>query len=81
MIKIYSKNYCPFCDMAKELFTSLGYTYEEIDVTNTPEVIMELSKTTWFRTVPQIFFWDKCMWGYSDVKALHDEWKLIELLK
>jgi glutaredoxin len=37
------------------------------------------------RTVPQIFHGEikseNLLWGYSDVKALHDQWKLLELLK
>lgn len=44
MITIYTKDYCPYCIKAKNLLDSLGASYEEIDITSTPEIIMELAK-------------------------------------
>lgn len=81
MVKIYTKDYCPYCKQAKALLDSLSIPYEEHDVTDTPEVIEELSKKSGFRTVPQIFVGDKCLGGYSDIAKLHQEGKLIELLQ
>jgi len=81
MIKVYSKNYCPFCMQAKALLNSLGQKFEEIDITDTPEVIVELAEKSGLRTVPQIFVGDKCLGGFSDIEKLHQEGKLEELLK
>lgn len=81
MVKIYTKNYCPFCIQAKELLNSLGVKYEEQDITDTPEKIEELSKISGFRTVPQIFVGDKCLGGFSDIDKLNQEGKLLGLLK
>lgn len=55
MITVYTKDYCPYCVKAKNLLTSLGATYEEVDITTTPEIIIELAKKSGMRTVPQIF--------------------------
>lgn len=55
MITVYSKGYCPYCVKAKTLLSSLGATYEEIDISESPEVITELVKKSGMRTVPQIF--------------------------
>ncbi len=79
-ITVYSKDYCPYCVMVKNLLSSLDIEYEEIDITKTPEIIMDLVKRSGMRTVPQVFLWDECLWGYDQVSKLHREWKLLELL-
>lgn len=66
---------------AKALLNSLGQKFEEIDITDTPEVIVELAEKSGLRTVPQIFVGDKCLGGFSDIEKLHQEGKLEELLK
>ena len=55
MLTIYTKDYCPYCTLAKNLLTSLGAKYQEIDITSSPEIIMNLVKKSGMRTVPQIF--------------------------
>jgi glutaredoxin 3 len=54
-ITLYTKDNCPYCVLAKNLLTSLGAEYEEIDVNATPGLIMELVKKSGMRTVPQIY--------------------------
>jgi len=81
MVKIYSKTYCPYCIKAKALFDDLDIKYEEIDITNTPEVIVEISEKSGFRTVPQIFVGDKCLGGFDDINKLNNEGKLLDLCK
>ncbi len=85
MIKIVSSDMCPYCDMAKNLLTSLDIKYEVIDITWHPEKIVELSTTTWMRTVPQIFNGEvskqNLLWGYDEIKTLHDKWELLKIIK
>jgi glutaredoxin 3 len=85
MIKIITKDYCPYCVLAKELISSLWFEYEEIDVTNDGEKLMEVVNISWMRTVPQIFAWEikteNLLWWYSDIKALNDEGILEDRLK
>ncbi len=80
MITIYTKDYCPYCVKAKNLLDSLGANYEEIDITATPEIIMELAKKSWMRTVPQIFVGDECLGGFDGINAMNNEGKLREKL-
>jgi glutaredoxin 3 len=80
MITIYTKDYCPYCVKAKLLLNSLGKEFQEIDITNTPNVMMELVQKSGMRTVPQIYVDDKCLGGYSDIQALHDKSELLPIL-
>lgn len=77
-ITLYTKDYCPYCVKAKSLLSSLGATYEEVDITNSPDTIMELLKKSGMRTVPQIFVWEECLGGYDSIAKLHEEGKLTQ---
>jgi len=81
MVKIYTKDYCPYCHKAKALLDSLGVKYQEIDVTNDPERLEEAIEKSGFRTVPQIFVGDKCLGGSDDIHRLHAEGRLLDLVK
>ena len=81
MVTIYTKNYCPYCKNAKELLDSLDVDYKEIDITDAPEKMDELSKKSGMQTVPQIFVGEKCLGGFSDIQKLHQENKLLDQLK
>lgn len=66
--------------MAKNLLTSIGATYEEVDVTHNQDVLMEIVKKSGMRTVPQIFLGEECLGGYTDIAALHADGKLVSKL-
>jgi deoxyuridine 5'-triphosphate nucleotidohydrolase len=38
---IFSKSYCPYCDMAKDLFKNLGVPYESIEVDSRSDIFTE----------------------------------------
>lgn len=80
MITIYTKDYCPYCVRAKNLLTSLGASYEEVDITSTPEVIMELAKKSGMRTVPQVFVNDICLGGFDNINAMNERGELLQAL-
>lgn len=81
MVTIYTKDYCPYCVQAKNLFTSLGVEFAEVDVTNNSDILMKIVQKTRMRTVPQIFIGDTFLGGYTDVAALHAEGKLLPMLE
>ncbi|MEK7672385.1 MAG: glutaredoxin domain-containing protein [Patescibacteria group bacterium] len=84
MVTIYTKNSCPYCIKAKALLDFLNVTYKEVDITNTPEKVQELSQRSGFLTVPQIFVGEneeRCLGGFSDIDKLNQEGKLLELVK
>lgn len=80
-IRIYTKVPCPYCVAATRFIENLGLVYEEIDLTNEPEQLMELKNRYGWTTVPMIFFGDDFIGGYTDMKALWDQGHFWERLK
>ncbi len=81
MVKIYTKDYCPYCTQAKELLKSIDIPFEEVDITATPDTINELVKKSGLMTVPQVFVGEKSLGGFSDIAKLHEEGKLVDICK
>ena len=81
-IEIYTKDFCPYCKMAKDLLDSLGQNWEEIDLTVHPDRTQEMLDRSGGRTtVPEIFIDDELIGGYDDLAALHTSGQLAEKLK
>ena len=82
MITIFSKETCPYCDMAKWLLTSLWIEYTEVDVTSDMDKLREIVVISWMMSVPQIFNWEivkKNLIGwYDELKKLNDEGELVK---
>ncbi|MGH7934542.1 MAG: glutaredoxin 3 [Candidatus Binataceae bacterium] len=80
-IQVYTTTYCPFCVRAKALLKSKGVPFEEIDVTDDPELREEMVKLAGGRrTVPEIFIDGKIIGGYDELRALDVKGKLNALL-
>ena len=77
MLTLYTKDYCPYCIKAKNLLTSIGATFEEIDITHDPEKFIEIYAKSHMRTVPQIFLGDECLGGYDSINAMHEKGELV----
>ncbi|HTN43375.1 MAG TPA: glutaredoxin domain-containing protein [Nitrospiria bacterium] len=54
-VQIYTTKFCGSCVRAKRLLEQEGIRYEEIDISDTPEVREDLVEKTGEWTVPQIF--------------------------
>ncbi len=81
-IEIYTGKPCPYCDMAKELLTRKGVSYQEIEVTHDDQKRQEMQERAMGRrTVPQIFINGKHIGGYDDLRALDQQGKLDDLSK
>jgi len=61
---------CPWCDRVKELLTSKGHTFKEIDVAPVKEFLISNGLTT----VPQVYINGEHVGGYEDTKAALEEW-------
>lgn len=81
MITLYTKDYCPYCIRAKSLLTSLGAIYEEVDISNNPELFMQIYQKSHMRTVPQIFVDDECLGGYNEIAEMHQKGELVPRIK
>jgi len=55
MITIFSKSYCPYCSAAKQFLDSIGKEYQDVDIENDREKMMEIVAISGMMTVPQIF--------------------------
>ena len=69
-VVVWSKNNCPYCDMAKKLLKQKGVDYEERNINAgnwTKEDLLNANPLA--RTMPQIFFGDECIGGYNELVA------------
>ena len=79
-VVIYTKDPCPYCCRDIHFFNEDGIKYEEVDLTDRPEEIDRIKNETGWRTVPIIMINNDLIGGYMDLKALHEEGKLENLL-
>lgn len=80
-VTLYTTAYCPYCINAKALLTRKGVTYEEIDVSRSPERMAEMLHRSKRRSVPQIFIGEHHVGGFDDLAALERGGKLDVLLQ
>jgi glutaredoxin len=72
-IKIYGKNYCPFCDSAKKMCETLGADHKYYDASADENRMQELSElATKYNhfTVPLILIEDEFVGGFSELQQL-----------
>jgi glutaredoxin 3 len=68
---VWSKNDCPQCESAKRLLKMKGVDYEERNLSTgewTKEDLFEMAPSA--RSVPQIFFDDKCIGGFNELQRM-----------
>ena len=80
MIKIYTANYCPYCEKAILLLFKKGVDFEVCDATDNKVLRESLTAETGCKTVPQIFVNDKFIGGFSDLSQLDNSGKLDMIL-
>ncbi|MDI5994994.1 glutaredoxin 3 [Pseudomonas sp. MDMC216] len=80
-VTLYTTAYCPYCINAKALLTRRGVTYEEIDVSRSPERMAEMLQRSKRRSVPQIFIGEHHVGGFDDLAALERGGELDALLQ
>ena len=68
-ITIYTSLYCGYCSAAKQLVSSRGYKYEELNMQGDEELMIEVMQKSGQRTVPQIFVGDCSVGGYQELLA------------
>jgi len=80
-VEVYTTNYCPFCTRAKALLDRKGVRFDEIDVTDDPDLREKMvERAGGRRTVPEIFINDRIVGGYDDLRALDLKGELDGLL-
>lgn len=79
-VTMYATRYCSYCMRARQLLESKGVAYKEILVDNDPASRREMEYRSGARTVPQIFFGDRCVGGFDALRALEIAGELDRLL-
>tara|TARA_B100000424_G_scaffold27853_1_gene19259 strand:- start:238 stop:492 length:255 start_codon:yes stop_codon:yes gene_type:complete len=77
-ITVYSGPMCNFCDAAKRLLVRNNLEYTEIDISTKEGLREEMTKkANGRRTIPQIFFDDHHVGGYTELRELEKNGKLL----
>ena len=81
-ILMYTGPMCNFCEAAKRLFARNNLSYKEIDISTKDGLRDEMiKKSNGKRTIPQIFFDDKHIGGYVELRELEKNNQLLDLIK
>lgn len=81
-ITIYTMDSCPYCEMAKKLFTQKGFAYDEKRVPMDDDAEWDrLEKLTGYKTMPQIFIGEQFIGGYNDLAEMNSSGKLDPLVR
>lgn len=81
-VEIYTKQFCPYCEWARELLTRKGVEFQEFDITadrHMRQIMIERANGR--TTAPQIFIGTTHVGGCDDLYALEDAGKLDPLLE
>jgi glutaredoxin 3 len=80
-VTIYTRDYCYYCQAAKQLLDRKSVPFNEINITGKPELRSEmLSRSNGRTTVPQIFVDTVHVGGCDDLYALEAAGRLDPLL-
>ena len=81
-IVMYTGPLCNFCEAAKRLFSRNNIKFKEIDI-STKDALREemIKKSNGKMTIPQIFFGEKHIGGYVELRALEKNGELNNLVK
>ena len=81
-VVIYTRDYCGYCEAAKELLHRKGVVFTEINVTGNQERRAEMTaRANGGRTVPQIFIGEVHVGGSDDLYELEEAGRLDALLE
>jgi len=81
-IIMYSGPMCNFCEAAKRLFARNNIDFKVIDISSKEGLRDEMiKKANGKRTIPQIFFDDYHVGGYTELRELEKKGELLNLIK
>lgn len=80
-IEIYTQDWCPYCDRAKQLLDRKGVAYREIPANGGSPARAEAMQRSGRTSVPQIFIAGRHVGGCDELMALERAGKLDPLLQ
>ncbi|MCJ8278186.1 MAG: glutaredoxin [Bdellovibrionales bacterium] len=72
-IKLYVKDYCPYCKAVMNYLDGKNIAYTKVEVSDKPEIYAKLKQETGHQTVPQVFIDGKFIGGSDDFKVYAKE--------
>lgn len=79
-VKLYTMDFCPFCERAKALLKQRGVDFEEIRVAYEDDAMWDdLERRSGMKTMPQIFDGEKVIGGYNELASLDGTDRLASL--
>jgi glutaredoxin 3 len=75
-IIVYTSTFCGYCFAAKSLLSKKGIPYEEVNLSESPEMRQEIMEKWGWRTVPLIIINDKLIGGFREHASLESQNKL-----
>ncbi len=80
LVKVYTMQQCPYCEAAKKLLKSRGIEFEEIRLSESDEAAWDaLYELSHMKTVPQIFFGERLIGGFTELADLDKKGSLVSL--
>ncbi|MFP8957265.1 FAD-dependent oxidoreductase [Natrialbaceae archaeon A-CW3] len=80
-VEIYTKDNCPYCEKAKDLFDAKGIEYETYNVTGDDDLFEEMvERAEGRKTAPEVFIDDELIGGWDETSALDETGELDEKL-
>jgi glutaredoxin 3 len=80
-VTVYTSDWCPYCQRAKQLLTQKNVAFTEINVDDDAKFREEMISRSDRRTVPQIFIGDTHVGGCDDLFALDGSGELDRLIQ
>jgi len=80
MVKIYTSNWCGYCNAAKNLLNKLDIQFEEINIEEINMSRQYLLNLTGEYTVPQISINSSFIGGYQELQILYQNNKLEKII-
>ncbi|XP_040574633.1 uncharacterized protein Grx1 [Lepeophtheirus salmonis] len=83
-VMIFSATYCPYCKLAKSVFSKLGTKFSSIELDEHPDgkaIFPVVKEKTGIKTVPQIFICSKYIGGAAEIKKLLNSGKLQTMIE
>lgn len=77
---VYGNTTCGYCGAARMLLTKKGVAFQDIIVTDEPQLRTEMEQRSGRRSIPQIFIGDHHIGGFDDLYALEQAGELDKLL-
>jgi len=73
---VYTSTFCGYCSAAKSLLSKKGIPYEEVNLSESPEMRQEIMEKWGWRTVPLIIINGKLIGGFRELASLESQNKL-----